>query len=54
VERDAAEEQARASSQKLRLVSDALPSLIAYVDREQRYRFKLCPRRKAAKRPPSP
>jgi PAS domain S-box-containing protein len=39
IERDAAEEQARASGQKLKLVSDALPSLIAYVDREQRYRF---------------
>jgi PAS domain S-box-containing protein len=39
IERDAAEEQARASGQKLKLVSDALPSLIAYVDHEQRYRF---------------
>jgi PAS domain S-box-containing protein len=39
IERDAAEEQARASGQKLKLVSDALPSLIAYVDREQRYQF---------------
>ena len=37
--RKRAEEALRASETQLRLVADSLPVLIAYVDREQRYRF---------------
>jgi len=34
-----AEQQARSSAAQLRVIADALPVLIAYIDREQRYRF---------------
>ncbi len=34
-----AQEALRKSEQQLRLVTDALPALISYVDKEQRYRF---------------
>lgn len=38
-ENKAAEEALRQSENQLRLVTDAIPALIAYVDREHRYRF---------------
>ena len=38
-ERKRAEEALRASDQQMRLLTDALPALIAYVDAGQRYRF---------------
>jgi PAS domain S-box-containing protein len=38
-ERKRAQEALRESEQQLRLVTDALPVLIAYVDRDRRYRF---------------
>ncbi|HVO84458.1 MAG TPA: PAS domain S-box protein, partial [Syntrophobacteria bacterium] len=38
-ERKRAEEALRASERQLRLMADSLPVLIAYIDREQRYRF---------------
>ncbi len=38
-ERRLAEERIRASAQQLRLVTDAMPALISYVDKNQRYRF---------------
>ncbi len=38
-ERQQAEQAIRRSEQQMRLITDALPLLIAYVDREQRYRF---------------
>ncbi|MBV9243126.1 MAG: PAS domain S-box protein, partial [Acidobacteria bacterium] len=38
-ERRLAEDRVRASAQQLRLVTDAMPALISYVDKHQRYRF---------------
>jgi PAS domain S-box-containing protein len=38
-ERRRAEQKLRDSEQELRTVTDAIPSLIAYVDRDRRYRF---------------
>jgi diguanylate cyclase (GGDEF)-like protein/PAS domain S-box-containing protein len=38
-ERRRSERQRRESEQRLRLVADNLPALVAYVDREERYRF---------------
>jgi PAS domain S-box-containing protein len=38
-ERRLAEERIRASAQQLRLVTDAMPALISYVDKHERYRF---------------
>lgn len=38
-EREQAERALRASEQQLRLITNAAPALIAYVDREQHYRF---------------
>jgi PAS domain S-box-containing protein len=38
-ERRIAEERIRASAQQLRLVTDAMPALISYVDKHERYRF---------------
>jgi two-component system sensor kinase FixL len=38
-ERKRVEEALRASERQLRLMADSLPVLIAYIDREQRYRF---------------
>ena len=38
-ERKKAEEKTRASEKQLRLVTDAIPALISYVDAEQRYQF---------------
>ncbi len=36
---EASEDALRDSEQRIRLITDALPALIAYVDRDQRYRF---------------
>ena len=38
-ERRLADERIRASAQQLRLVTDAMPALISYVDKHERYRF---------------
>ncbi|MFL6373485.1 MAG: PAS domain S-box protein [Pyrinomonadaceae bacterium] len=38
-DRRLAEERIRASAQQLRLVTDAMPALISYVDRHERFRF---------------
>ncbi|HLA64459.1 MAG TPA: PAS domain S-box protein, partial [Rhodothermales bacterium] len=38
-ERASAEQERAASERQLRIITDAVPALIAYVDREQRYRF---------------
>jgi PAS domain S-box-containing protein len=38
-ERRLAEERIRASAQQLRLVTDAMPALISYVDKHERFRF---------------
>ncbi|HEY2847278.1 MAG TPA: PAS domain S-box protein [Pyrinomonadaceae bacterium] len=38
-ERRLAEDRIRASAQQLRLVTDAMPALISYVDKRERYRF---------------
>ena len=39
VQREAAEAALRASEQQMRLVTDAMPALIGYLDRDQRFSF---------------
>ncbi len=38
-DRRLAEERVRASAQQLRLVTDAMPALISYIDKQERFRF---------------